>query len=70
MSGERFSHRELYAAMLSAELDTRDVAELFGVTMRTAQRWLSGGLAVPVIVRRVMRGISLGLISARALERL
>lgn len=65
-----YGRADLEASMTMIGMGTAGVAHLFGVTPRSVQLWLAGERPVPVIVRRVMRGMALGLISREALERL
>lgn len=51
-----------------AEMTPGQLAVLCGVSPRAVQLWLKDQRPMPVLVRRVMRGIALGVVSRRALE--
>lgn len=65
-----FEGVDLRASMLMAEMSKAQVAMMFDVTPRAVEQWQSGKRPVPVIVRKVMRGIALGLLPKRTLEAL
>lgn len=69
MNGKpEYTAKSLQASMTIAEMSSRDVANLCGVSPRAVQLWLNGERPVPVLVRRVLHGIALGAVSRRTLE--
>lgn len=65
-----YGPKDLEASMIIAEMSKGQVAMLCDVTPRAVEQWLSGRRPVPVLVRKVMRGIALGLLPKRTLEAL
>lgn len=63
------AHKELHAALLTAELSNREFAELCGCSVRAVERWLSGDRMVPPVVQRVAWLLARGLVSREAFRR-
>lgn len=55
-----YDREDFRADMEFLDLNSHHLADLFGVDVRTVNRWRSGQSAVPVIVRRVMRSLRSG----------
>lgn len=67
---DEYTGTDLRASMALADMRIADVALLCGVTERSVKGWLAGRSPVPVLVRRVMRGVAWGLLSRVALMNL
>lgn len=65
-----FLGAELHGSMVMLEMSKRDVAALCGVTVRAVELWLADERPIPPLVRRVLKGAALGLVSVRTLQAL
>lgn len=68
VASREFTAGDLRAAMLMCELDNARLAALCGVTPRAVQLWVAGERPIPLLVRRVLKAASIGLVSIRTLE--
>lgn len=65
-----FMGADLKASMLIAEMSKAQVCMMFDVSPRAVEYWITDERPIPVVVRKVMRGIALGLLPRRVLEAL
>lgn len=62
-----FTAADLREVMAERGLSKSQVAALTGYTTRSVETWLAGTRPVPLLVRRVMRGLVAGAVNLNAL---
>lgn len=70
LASAAYSGWDLTGSMAMLEMSKRDVAALCGVTVRAVELWMADERPIPPLVRRVLKGAALGLVSIRTLQAL